>query len=273
MITISKTEFEHALYVATSSTMRVYEGCTPYIDYAILLTSNNILGKAITDDVLAGNAVLLDRIKRHVAYTAFLNVFRQLDLVLTPTGFGVVSDERTVPASSQRVDALESQIRVERERNYGNLLLLLCQVEGWGTQPQAAYCIKAPFFDFNELERRLGRPASLDEWSQVATHSLNTKMALISFFGRKQWDDIMAKVRCYSADNTVYNEVAERIKEIVFLHSMMSPMEHLAFTELKDFVENNLETFTIYAESQEYKANHYERYQNAKDSAAFIFAG
>lgn len=273
MITISKTEFEHALYVATSSTMRIYEGVEPYIDYAIRLTTTNILGNAITDEVMDGNTMLSDCIKRHVAFTAFLNVFRQLDLVLTPTGFGVVSDERTVPASSQRVDALETQVRLERERNYGTLLQLLRQVEDWGTQPQAAYCIRTPLFDFNELETRLGRPATLEEWANMQKSALEVELRIIGLISRSQWNDIMAHVRSYDISQDVYNDAATYIIDQSFYHALLSPAERDSETFFLDFIEANIETFSLYKDSREYQANHYERYQNTKDSAAFIFAG
>lgn len=272
-ITISKEEFEHALYVATSSTMRVYEGCTPYMDYSISLITTNILGKAITDEVIAANPLLGDCIKRHVAFTAFLRAFRQLDLVLTPTGFGVVSDDRTVPASSQRVDALEAQLRLEKERNHGTLLQLLRQVDGWGAQPQASYCIKTPLFDFNELETRLGRPATLEEWANMQKAAQEVKVRLRGLISLSQWNDIMTHVRAYDAESETYNEAATYIVDQTFYHAMLSPAERDSETFFLDFVETNIDTFTLYKESREYQANHYERYQNTKDSPAFIFAG
>lgn len=272
-ITITKEEFEQALYVATSSTMRVYEGCTPYINYAISLIATDILGKAITDDVIASDAMLGECIKRHVAFTAFLRAFRQLDLVLTPTGFGVVSDERTVPASSQRVDALEAQLRLERVRNYGTLLQLLRQVDGWGTQPQATYCIKTPLFDFNELESRLGRPATLEEWANLQKAAQEVKARLRGLISLAQWNDIMAHVRSYDIEQETYNEAAQYIADQTLYHAMLSPAERDSETFFLDFIEANVETFSLYKDSREYQANHYERFQNSKDSPAFFFAG
>ena len=37
--------------------------------------------------------------------------------------------------------------------------------------------------------------------------------------------------------------------------------------------EDNKETFKLYRESIAYKANHYEPYQNSKDSAGYVFNG
>ena len=37
--------------------------------------------------------------------------------------------------------------------------------------------------------------------------------------------------------------------------------------------EEGKETFKLYSESIAYKANHYEPYQNSKDSAGYVFNG
>ena len=49
--------------------------------------------------------------RRCVAIRAMLRVFRQLDIVLTPTGFGVVSTDNVKPASRERVAALRDELQ------------------------------------------------------------------------------------------------------------------------------------------------------------------
>lgn len=272
-ITISKEEFEDILSVATSATMQVYDKCKPAIDYITQSTITDYLGDAITDDVLNDNPVLLETIKRFICYCAFRYVLPQLDLVLTPTGFGVVANNTTSPASKQRVDALDNQLWRCEWRTEGRLLHQLSRIDGWGSQSQASDKLFYPFYELEELEQRLGRDAESIEWNTLVEKAYEVKQRLYGLISRSQYDDIMTRVRCYSADNTVYNDAVKQIKDIIFLRSMNSPAEHDAWFYLMDFIDGNLDTFPIYADSQEYKANHYERYQNTKDSAAFIFAG
>lgn len=109
MITIYKEDFERALPVGVSAHDEVFESVMPAIDSTLDRYCSNMLGEAgiklvtETDD----DSALKFYFKKLVCIDAFLSVLRQLDLVLTPTGFGIVSNDNVSPASKQRVDALE----------------------------------------------------------------------------------------------------------------------------------------------------------------------
>ena len=110
-LTITQSEFESVLYVATSKHMEVFNSVEPYTEKAKIECVDYFFGGTETDD---GRTITCA--KDYICLDAFLNVFRQLDLVLTPTGFGVVANSTTSPASRQRVDALELQLKVSREK-------------------------------------------------------------------------------------------------------------------------------------------------------------
>lgn len=75
---------------------------------------------------------LREAVIKTVCLDAFLSVVRHLDLVLTPTGFGVVANNEVSPASSSRVEALIEQCRVAFISSQQTVLALLCNVPGWG---------------------------------------------------------------------------------------------------------------------------------------------
>lgn len=125
-LTITKEEFESVLYVATSKHMEVFESVQPHIENATEDCIEEFFGSFSTD-----NAKVIKCAKDYICVDAFLLVFRQLDLVLTPTGFGVVSNQTTSPASKQRVDALETQLRLIREKVKARLINRLTSTEDW----------------------------------------------------------------------------------------------------------------------------------------------
>ena len=113
MTQISQSDFQLVLPVGVSAHDEVYESVAPAIDTAINNYSTMLLGDAGMRLIESadGSTPVEQYFKQLVSINAFLSVFRQLDLVLTPTGFGIVSNETLSPASKQRVDALEGQLR------------------------------------------------------------------------------------------------------------------------------------------------------------------
>lgn len=73
---------------------------------------------------------LTDELKRLVSEAACMrvayNLIPQLDLVITPTGFGIVSNQNTAPASRERVAALREEIRHIASDKYYDFLEALC---------------------------------------------------------------------------------------------------------------------------------------------------
>ena len=114
---ITRNDFEEAIPVATTKNNDIFEMIETYIKTAIYEVAEKILGEAGVNAVNEGkNKMLVRFVKQLVCYDAFLPHFRSLDLVLTATGFGVVSTQDLTPASKARVDALKSLLDIERKR-------------------------------------------------------------------------------------------------------------------------------------------------------------
>lgn len=92
---------------------------------------------------------------------AFANAVPSLDLVLTPNGFGIVSNSNIAPASKERVERLIAELRSTRDRVLHLLLPKLPMIEGWLGTDQAAY-FGATLFPFLDLPVFLGYTDSLD---------------------------------------------------------------------------------------------------------------
>jgi len=62
---------------------------------------------------MGSDNVLLEMAKRIVCTKAFILAIPKLDLVLTPNGFGIVSNGNVAPASKERVDRLLNQLDIQ----------------------------------------------------------------------------------------------------------------------------------------------------------------
>lgn len=275
MIDITKEEFESILSVATSAQMQVYDKVKPAIEEAKDRCERELLGTVGAADLDATSISSFVRAaKRYISMDAILSVLRQLDLVLTPTGFGVVANNTTSPASKERVNALADELALARERSRGTLISYLREVDGWGTTTQASHCIRTLFWDIRLLEEMCNRTTTMDEWKEMGRVAKETDVDFRRLLGNAQMDDILLRVRTgYANTVTAYADVVLLMQEITFLRFWHTPSEPERMRRLLELVEYNSSTFTIYMESNEYKVNHYERFQNKQENAGYCFVG
>ena len=106
-IQISKDDFEQSILAATSSHSEVFESVEKHFEESYQRLSRQILGE-VGEEALETSDDLREAVIKAVCLDAFLGVVRHLDLVLTPTGFGVVANmirqrlsmRRTLPSNS-----------------------------------------------------------------------------------------------------------------------------------------------------------------------------
>lgn len=92
--------------------------------------------------------------RRTVSLRAALGALSSFDLVLTPTGFGVVSTSNVSPASSHRVSALRDELRVSSSDAYDGFVRSLL-LTSWRFTPEASF-LWSVLFPVSTLARRYG---------------------------------------------------------------------------------------------------------------------
>lgn len=268
---ITKTEFENFVSVATSSHMEVYEKVEPQFASTLNDCKAGVLGDVGTSAIEGeGHEKLKNAVKKWVALQAFLSVFRQLDLVLTPTGFGVVSTQQMAPASKQRVDALIGHLRDSILIAHGQLLEELCKVSGWGSTTQALENIDTLFFDFRMLQKMQGPAASHLDWQAAQRLIAEADEALRLKISGEYMDALLDHVRCGS--------VADEDRPVIFQCRHIINLwiagdqeaVRLKMRRLLNTLDADLEKYSVYGEFG-YPVNHHENFKNTQDAPAYIF--
>ena len=277
-ITITKSDFEQALPVGAAANESVYESVKPALGRQLAISNDALLG-------VAGMAYLEEKgedfpllkwYKQLVCLSAFLSVLRQLDLVLTPTGFGVVSNDNLAPASKQRVDALEGELRTQYHKTLAMTLNLL-RSENWGATEQARHFIDH-LYDEYTFFFETHQNASATDWDgyqrtiEDADEILRTKM------GDRQMDDILDAFRRGDPNRLEpYREVIACIIRFTDTWAVKgaATLKQPVYRRLMRILESedNQEYFKLYRESASYIANHHDTFKNTKDSAGYVFNG
>lgn len=270
-IQISKDDFEQSILAATSSHSEVFESVEPHFKESYLRLCQQILGEG--EAALETSDDLREAVIKAVCLDAFLGVVRHLDLVLTPTGFGVVANNEVSPASSSRVEALIEQCRVALIVAQDTVMAHLTDVPGWGSTLQAQQGIQTVLWSM-EGYCYLTRQTSMTskDWMAKLAAIQEADATLRKLVSDEQMDDIMCLVRGVREGNEFEGSVRLMLSRclIMLANDMLSAYSNERARLLRYF-DANLDKFPLYANSSAYKANHFKEFQNEKSKPAFVF--
>ena len=131
--------------------MSFFEKLTPDLESSELWFATNF----VAPDSLQENPQATALARQIVVDEALLRAVPQLDLILTPNGFGIVSNQNVVPASKDRVERLLVSLELDRDKNILQLLPLLPSVAGWENTIQGHF-FGATLFPFLDIAPLLG---------------------------------------------------------------------------------------------------------------------
>ena len=271
-IQISKDDFEQSILAATSSHSEVFESVEPHFKESYLRLCQQILGE-VGEAALETSDDLREAVIKAVCLDAFLGVVRHLDLVLTPTGFGVVANNEVSPASSSRVEALIEQCRIALIVSQDTVMALLTDVPGWGSTLQAKQGIQTVLWSM-EGYCYLTRKTSMTskDWISKLAAMQESDATLRKLVSDEQMDDIMCLVRGVREGNEFEGSLRLMLSRclIMLSNDMLSAYSNERARLLR-YLDAHLDKFPLYADSSAYKANHFKEFQNEKSKPAFVF--
>lgn len=137
----------------------LFDKIAPHLEVAEVWLTTTFLSEAVLTEPLSvsenANNKLLHYARMAVVAEAMLHAVPQLDLVLTPNGFGVVSNTNIAPASKERVERLLLSLEKMRDDTLAVLLPLLTQDVAWATSDPCQY-FEQTLYPWLDLPRKLG---------------------------------------------------------------------------------------------------------------------
>ena len=137
--------------------LSLYEKIAPHLEVAEAWLTTTFLSEAVLTELPTrdANNKLLHYARMAVVAEAMLHAVPQLDLVLTPNGFGVVSNTNIAPASKERVERLLLSLEKMRDDTLAVLLPLLTQNVAWATSDPCLF-FEQTLYPWLDLPRKLG---------------------------------------------------------------------------------------------------------------------
>lgn len=119
----------------------------------------NFLSAPVLDKITALGDDATNKLLHHARMAevaeAMLHAIPQLDLVLTPNGFGIVSNSNVAPASKERVERLLASLEKMRDDTLQVLLPLLAAEPTWADTAPCQY-FQSVLYPWLDLPRKLG---------------------------------------------------------------------------------------------------------------------
>ena len=208
-----------------------------------------------------------------VAYHAYMSAVPSLDLVLTPNGFGIVSNTNVIPASKERVERLLVSLETERDRNIHQLILRLSSRADWRQSQQGKY-FSSTMFPFLSLCHRLAIREHLWENYQKLHDRLIKIEAVLAdtYFSHEQMtvfrDHVITQLR---TAKPLEEQVIRTLQSLEMMLVSDMQVHPQSFYDLVNIIREHDEVFTAWHSSTVAALYTPKVYENRKKSSGFWF--
>lgn len=266
---ITRGIFESVCPSAVMPDERLYDRIQDYITVAETVVAD-IMGAQWAD--YEDNAALALPAHRVICLHAYLEALPHLDIVLTETGLGVVSNQNVAPASSDRVNRLRKQIQDSRDDAVDDLIDALRGVDGW--RPSS---VARELFSSLVWNARLQLPLmGVSDAHRTKLTELRPKINAAEEVLQHHISGLLhielCNVQLANDASTEQNTVAQ--KALMFIGAWLAgdrAMMRFHMAKLVEYLEQHLDAFPLYEASTAHQANTFTPYENKKDDTTYFF--
>ncbi len=255
----------------------LFDKLRPQLEITEQWLKQNIIGEGQMEDIANGEGSDLWRAAATaIACDAFRRSVPSLDLILTPNGFGIVSNNNVAPASKERIERLMASLGDQRTKAIATLISFLTKFSTWMTTGQGQWLTSSFFSSPDDV--RLAKTVLKNEDGWDAFIELREKAAPIEQAYSEKWlgQALTARLRATLATDPAGSSdiatLARTVRQLVVdeIITNRRPVKNL--DRLVNFIRNN---DTLYPEWQsDPVAELFEekwRFQNKKEAAGYFF--
>ena len=277
-LSLTEKKLRHYLpnfFVTVEGETPLLEKLTPFIEMSEDWIIQTFTSESTFNTILGYmDANLLKPILyRVVVNNALMAAIPTLDLVLTPNGFGIVSNQNIAPASKERVDRLLASLEKERDNAIEQMLLRLPVASKWLKSEQCAY-FTATLFPNLSLCRRLAISEHL--WEQY--QALQPKLVKIesvlaeTYFSHEQMN-LFREKSLYALSNChpLMEQVIRSLQSLELMLVSDMNVHTQAFFDLVNIIRENKNVFPQWHASNVAQLYIPKLFSNKKTSGGYWF--
>ena len=247
-----------------------FEKLVPFLESAEQWLIENFVGTPELLTEISADTSMHYNFSNIIVCHALMNAVPSLDLVLTPNGFGVVSNQNVAPASKERVQRLIASLESNRDINIEMLLKYLPTFECWRSSKPYEYFSSTMFPNF-EILYMLGINAHMwQKYQELQPQIVSIELSLAEeYFSPEQ----MAVWRCSMASNmylilherSVVNAVRSQIADVL----RDKPINHRLMTDCVNTIRRYPDSFPEWHRSATAELYTPKVFKNKKKSGGY----
>ena len=251
------------------------EKLTPFLETAEEWAKQNFTSEEVFNSIADQNEDSQDRklLCRLVTNHAYLTAIPSLDIILTPNGFGIVSNQNIAPASKERVERLMDSIEAERDRAAEQLLCHLATIAAWHETQQGKF-FAATLFPFLGMCHRLAiREHIWSSYQQLHERLIKIENVLAeTYFSQEQMNVFRQHVMNQMQDcNAIEEHVIHSLRSYELLLVSDMQVHPQSFYDLVNIIREHEEIFPAWHSSSVAELYTPKIFENKKSSSGFWF--
>ena len=268
---ITQALFERYVPAFRSPTDDVFRKMTGFIGEQVDRWSD--LVKADADEDFGQWTVLVRAICLRAAYEAVPH----LDLVLTPTGFGIVSNQNTAPASRDRVQSLRESLRREANRWEDNALsaLALRQLLAYPQLTVRSLLWQATLMRRFGIRTEQGAEVYEEERQALQPDLFMAEQEVKAVISPELYDALVREQWQKDGQTPFREHLTDRVREVLAVlirrDKQAANVRAGLMRSLLDTVQTHASELPEYAGSRTAEAQNFKRYENGQEDPCFFF--
>ncbi|MFZ4705458.1 MAG: DUF6712 family protein [Bacteroidales bacterium] len=274
---ILKTLIDFNNVVPTTAGTENFSDFEPYVRSAEIWLKTNILGKTLYDAINAeeyDDDDLIRLCQNVIGNHAYWDAIPFLDVIQTDSGFAVISATGKVPASKERVERLREQCLTRRDNEVDFLIAYLEENanyhDAWKGSPAYSVMTDTLIRTATELKLFSQWDGTRREFLQLRPKMIRDTMTKLNpIFSKNYIEELIELQR----DGNIEGEnlyVIEMLKYAIgaMINGSIEIAEQIVSDALY-YIDSNIDQFTTYTDSAEYKVRLAAGYENSTDSTIF----
>lgn len=206
-----------------------------------------------------------------IASEALRRAIPSLDLVLTPNGFGVVSNQNIAPASKERVDRLIGSLADYRDDCIANLLPALVGASQWLNSSPASFFGETLFPDIAITEQVKGIGSKWERYLELRSQVVYLEASLA-----EEWfsPELMSALRSENLRESLTSKRAvavEQIKAQLVAYLKAGSFNSRRLADIVNYIRLNENDFKEWHKSETAKLFAPPIFKNTKRSSGYFF--
>lgn len=267
MITLSQTAFQDYVPAFRDSEPRTYDAILPYME--------RYLREAETQLHVPENFEDTPRLEAFVYKSAAFDALPHVDLVLTESGFAVVSNQNLAPASRDRVDRLREQLRQEKSVARDALLGELVKIEKWrenfGPQLRTSLLWTPSLCRSHGITTANNSHVFDEEFDALRANIDAAQADVAKIISREQMDWLLRNQDVIDPGD-MRAALCDKVRYLMAAIVMRLGAATRTLREnLQSFLNLRAEDLPEYRDSSKYAADHFQPYENKAEDSCFFF--